>query len=171
MKRFLMLTAVLLMLMGMGITTYAAESGESGQSADLISRLKESVSQDQQELISELMESPDEVIEFVREKLKNGELDSEEDIEEAIQEGEDKFDVSLTEEDKEKLLQVMQKIEELGLDPEKLLDQAQGLCEQLGDEVTSQAKEAVRETMENSITGFFQDMGKRIKGFLDSIFS
>ncbi len=170
MKRFLMLTVVLLMLMGMGITTYAAAPGESGQSADLISRLKESVSKEQQEFISELMESPDEVIEFVREKLENGELDSEEDIEKVIQEGEEKFDVSLTEEDKEKILQVMQKVENLGLDPEKLLDQAQGLCEQFGDEVTSQAREAVRETVENSITGFFQDMGNRIKGFFDSFF-
>ena len=171
MKRFLTLTVVMLMLFSMGITVYADASGESGQSADLISRLKESVSPEHQELISELLETPDEVIEFVKEKLKAGELETDEDIEEAIREGEEKFDVSLTEEDKEKILQVMQKIKELGLDPEKLLDQAQGMCEQLGDEVAGQAKETVKKSMENSITGFFHDMGSRIKGFFDSIFS
>lgn len=171
MKRFLTLTVVMLMLFSMGITVYAGASGESEQSADLISRLKESVSPEHQELISELLETPDEVIEFVKEKLKAGELETDEDIEEAIREGEEKFDVSLTEEDKEKILQVMQKIKEMGLDPEKLLDQAQGMCEQLGDEVAGQAKETVKKSMENSITGFFQDMGNRIKGFFDSIFS
>ena len=171
MKRFIMLSVVLVMLFAMGITVQANGSGESEQSADVISSLKENIPKEQQELISELLESPDEVIEFVKEKLETGELETDEDIEEAIREGEDKFDVSLTEEDKEKILQVMQKIKELGLDPEKLLDQAQELYEQFGNELFENAEEAVKQSVENSVAGFFETMGNRIKGFFANIFS
>lgn len=171
MKRFLMLSVMMLMLFAMGITVHANGSGENEQSADIVGWLKENISGEQQELISELMEAPDEVIEFVREKLETGELETDEDIEEAIQEGEEKFDVSLTEEDKEKILKVVQKVKQLGIDPEKLLDQAQVMCEQLGDELVDNAGEVVKESVEKSVAGFFEDMGNRIKGFFANIFS
>lgn len=171
MKRFFVLSVMLLMLFSMGITVHAGGSGDNEQSADVISWLKENTSEEQQELISELLEAPDEVIAFVKEKLETGELETREDIEEAIQEGEEKFDVSLTEEDKEKIRQVVQKIKELGIDPEKLLDQAQDMCQQVGDEMVDNAEEAVKQSVENSIAGFFQDMGNRLKGLLTNIFS
>ena len=96
---------------------------------------------------------------------------TEDDIEEAIQEGEEKFDVSLTEEDKEKIRKVAQKVKELGIDPEKLLDQAQDLSEQFGDELVDNAGEVVKQSVEKSVTGFFEDMGNRIRGFFANLFS
>lgn len=117
---------------------------------------------------SELVE---ELVAFIKAKLAAGELETEEDIEEAILEGEEKFDVTLTEEEKEKILQVMQKIKELGLDPEKLLEQAQDLYKQFGDELFENAEEAVKQSVKNSVTGFFEDMGNRLKGFFANIFS
>lgn len=171
MKRFLVLSVMLVMFSATGITVSANSLGENEQSADVITRLKENISGEQKELITELMKSSDEVIEFIRQKIESGELETEDDIEEAIEEGEEKFDVSLTEEDKEKILQVVQKAEELGIDPEKFLDQAQDMCEEFGDELADTAKEAVKQSVESSVTGFFQDMGKRIKGFFSGIFS
>lgn len=171
MKKFLTLFVVLVMLFAMGITVHADASGESGQSADIMSWLKENVSGEQQELISQLLESSDEVIEFVKDKLATGELETEEDIEEAIREGEEKFAVTLTKEDKEKILQVMQKIKKLGLDPEKLLEQVQDMYKQVGDELFENAEAAVKQSVENSVSGFFKDMGNRLKGFFANIFS
>ena len=171
MKRFLVLSVMLVMLSATGITVSANGSGENGQSADVITWLKENLSGDQKELVAELMKSSDEVIEFIRQKVESNELESEDDIEDAIEEGEEKFDVSLTDEDKEKILQMIEKAEELGIDPEEFLNRAQGMCEDFGDELADTAKEAVKKSVESSVTGFFQDMGNRIKGFFAGIFS
>lgn len=113
----------------------------------------------------------EELVAFIKAKLATGELESEEDIEEAIKEGEAKFKVSLSEEDKEKILQVMQKIKELGLDPEKLLEQAQDLYDKFGDELLENAEEAVKESVSNSFSDYFNDFGKRVKDFWTNIFS
>lgn len=80
-------------------------------------------------------------------------------------------DVSLTEEDKEKILQLVQKAEELGIDPEKFLKQAEDMSVEFGEELTETAKEAVKQSVKSSVTGFFQDMGKRIKDFFTNVFS
>lgn len=171
MKKIRMLLVMFSLFLIMGITVHANGAGEKEQSADVIDWLKENVSDEQQEVITELMKSSDEVIEFIRQKLESGELVTEDDIEEAIQEGEEKFDVSLTEEDKEKIRKVAQKVKELGIDPEKLLDQAQDLSEQFGDELVDNAGEVVKQSVEKSVTGFFEDMGNRIRGFFANLFS
>lgn len=171
MKKIRMLLVMFSLFLIMGITVHANGAGENEQSADVIDWLKENVSDEQQEVITELMKSSDEVIEFIRQKLESGELVTQDDIEEAIQEGEEKFDVSLTEEDKEKIRKVAQKVKELGIDPEKLLDQAQDLSEQFGDELVDNAGEVVKQSVEKSVTGFFEDMGNRIRGFFANLFS
>lgn len=117
---------------------------------------------------SELIE---ELVAFIKAKLASGELESDEDILNAIEEGEEKFQVSLTDEEKEKILQVMQKIKDLGLDPEKLLDQAKDLYSQYGEELFENAGEVVKQSIGQSISNFFSDLGDRVKGFFTNIFS
>jgi len=115
-------------------------------------------------------EEIEELIAFIKAKLAAGELATDEDIQEAIAEGEEKFDVSLTKEDKEKILAVMHKIKELGLDPEKLLDQAKDLYNKFGDELINNAEEVIKKSFKESVSNFFTDMGATVKDFFSNLF-
>lgn len=116
-------------------------------------------------------EEIEELIAFIKAKLASGELATDQDILEAIKEGEEKFSVSLTDEEKEKILQVMHKIKELGLDPEKLLDQAKDLYAKFGDELINNAQEVIKNSFKESVTNFFSDMGVAVKDFFVNLFS
>lgn len=116
-------------------------------------------------------EEVEELIAFIKAKLAAGELATDQDIQEAIKEGEEKFSISLTDEEKEKILSVMHKIKELGLDPEKLLDQAKDLYEKFGDELINNAEEVIKNSFKESVSNFFSDLGTRVKDFFANIFS
>lgn len=116
-------------------------------------------------------EEIEELIAFIKAKLAAGDLETDQDIRDAIKEGEEKFQISLTDEEKQKILDVMHKIKELGLDPEKLLDQAKDLYAKFGDELVNNAEMAVKESVKNSVSNFFTDFGNRIKEFVLNIFS
>ena len=116
-------------------------------------------------------EEIEELIAFIKAKLAAGELTTDQDIKEAIKEGEEKFSVSLTDEEKEKILQVMHKIKELGLDPEKLLDQAKDLYAKFGDELINNAEEVIKNSFKESVSKFFSDMGSTVKNFFSNLFS
>lgn len=116
-------------------------------------------------------EEIEELIAFIKAKLAAGELATDQDIQEAIKEGEEKFSVSLTDEEKEKILQVMHKIKELGLDPEKLLDQAKDLYAKYGDELINNAEEVIKKSFKDSVSNFFSDMGSTVKNFFTNLFS
>ena len=157
-KKMLLLIMSLLFVMGFSITASAAPA------EDVISELKGL-------LEGQSSEEIDEMISFIKEKLAAGELSSDEDIQDAIKEGEEKFDVSLTEEDKEKVLQVIQKVKDLGLDPEKLLDQAKDLYDKFGDELVDNAEEVIKDSFKESISNFFTDLGSTVKNFFANLFS
>lgn len=116
-------------------------------------------------------EEIEELIAFIKAKLAAGELATDKDIQEAIKEGEEKFSVSLKDEEKEKILQVMHKIKELGLDPEKLLDQAKDLYAKFGDELINNAEEVIKNSFKESVSNFFTDMGSTVKKFFANLFS
>lgn len=120
---------------------------------------------------SEHREEIEELMAYVKAKLAAGELETEEDILEAIQEGETKFGVTLTEEQKQQILAVMEKIDKLGLDPEKLLDQAKDLYEKFGEEVVDKAADAVKKSVTDSIGDFFSEMVDEVVNFFKNLFS
>ena len=159
MKKWILMFAIVGSVFGFGLTAHASTTDDS-----VISELAELVKGRSSEEIEE-------VVEFIKEKLAAGDLETDEDIEEAIEEGEDKFQVTLTEEEKDKILDVMHRIKDLGLDPEKLLDRAKDMYTKFGDELVDNAETAVKETVKNSVTNYFSDFGKRIKEFVVTIFS
>lgn len=180
MKKLWLLLAMLTMFFAMGIVVQAGGQGEKEQSADLSALFDGELSKqgaDVMKWLSEELakeenkEKAGEVISFIKEKLEAGELESEEDISDAIQEGEEKFDVSLTEEEEEQILQAMQKIKDLGLDPEKLLDRVEKMYDDVGADLVEEAQETVKQSFADSVSGFFHDMGTRVKGFFANIFS
>lgn len=159
MKKWILMFAMVVSVFGFGLSAHASTTDNS-----VISELTELVKGRSSEEIED-------VVEFIKEKLAAGDLETDEDIEDAIKEGEDKFRVELTEEEKEKILDVMHRITDLGLDPEKLLDRAKEMYTKFGDELVDNAETTVKETVKNSVAGYFSDFGKRIKEFVVTIFS
>lgn len=115
-------------------------------------------------------EQIEELFAFIKGKLAAGELDTPQEIAQAIIEGEKKFQVSLSLEQRQQILQVMEKIGELGLDPEKLLDQAKDMYEQWGTELLSNTQEAIKKTFMDSVKDFFSDMASTVTDFFKGLF-
>ena len=80
-------------------------------------------------------EEVEELIAYIKAKIAAGECENEDDIRKVIEEGMEKFNVSLTEDEIQKIIDVMMKVNELGLDPNVLLDQAKDLYDKFGDEL------------------------------------
>lgn len=160
MKKIIVMFVALVFLFGAGITVQAESKEGTAVVSDLLELVKDRSS-----------EEVDELIEFIKEKLAAGDLATDQDIQNAIEEGEEKFQVALTEEEKQKILDVMHKIKELGLDPEKLLDQAKDLYNKFGDELIGNAEQAVKQSFKDSVSDFFTDFGNRIKDFCVNLFS
>ena len=102
------------------------------------------------------------LIAYIKAKLAAGELESEDDIRKAINEGEEKFGVVLEDSEEQQIVDFMLKIKKLGLDPNMLLDQAADLYDKFGDELLNKATEenffsGLGEVMD-SIVGFFKGL-------------
>ena len=116
----------------------------------------------------------EQLIAWLKEKTAKGELDSEENIRAAVAEGEEKFGVVLTEEEVQRILDLMDKLEGLGLNSEYLLSQAEKLYNKYGAEMVQHADEAITEAVSSAVAdaadGAFQKFKKSVKNFLDGIF-
>jgi len=108
------------------------------------------------------------LIAFVKAKLAAGELETEEDIRKAIEEGEEKFGVTLTEEYIQQIIDVMMKIKELGLDPGVLLEQAEDLYKQFGADFLEHID---AETVAKAgVSSFFSNIANSVKDFFSGLF-
>lgn len=102
------------------------------------------------------------MVAYLKEQIANNDM-SDDEIRDAIEEAADKFDVSLTQDQIDQLMELLKKLKDLDLDWDNIIDQAQGLYEKLkglginvdSDEIAKQAE------------GFF---GKLIN-FFKSLFS
>ena len=116
-------------------------------------------------------EKVEELIAYIKGKLAAGELESEEDIRNAIIEGETKFGVDLSEEDILKIINLMNKIEKLGIDPEMLLSQAKDLYDKFGDQILAEPENALKEVAENAVKNAVGNFVDRVKTSVSNFFS
>ena len=117
------------------------------------------------------------LIAWLKGKIASGELDigNEESVREAIAEGESNFGISLSEEDKQKIIALLQKLDSLGLNAEYLIEQAQSLYEKYGLGIVENANEAINEAVGNAVTsaikGFFENLAASVSEFFKNLFS
>lgn len=149
------------------IKAYEVMSGEDIPDTTLDTALNELVATGEIATKSANSEEVEELIAYIKAKLAAGELETEEDIRQAIAEGEEKFGVTLTEDEIQQIIDFMMKIKELGLDPNVLLDQAADLYDKFGDDLLSKATD---EGFWSSIGGFFSDFGNAIVDFFKNLF-
>lgn len=149
------------------IKAYEEMSGENISDATLDTAMNELVATGEIATKSASSEQVEELIAYIKGKLAAGELDNEEEIREAIAEGEKKFGVDLSDEEVQQIVDFMMKIKDLGLDPNMLLDQAADLYEQYGDELLQKAQDP---SFWDGVGNFFTTAGNAIVDFVKGLF-
>lgn len=151
------------------IKGYEAMSGEQVSDATLDVAMNELITTGElamQEADSEDIEA---LIAFVKAKVAAGETNSEADIQAAIKEGEEKFGVSLSPEEIQQIVDVMQKINALGLDPKMLVEQAEDLYSKFGTDFLQHIDGT--EIAKAAAGNIFTQLGNAIKNFFTGLFN
>lgn len=120
-------------------------------------------------------ETAGEIFEFVKEKVQDGSLKSEDGIKKAISEGEEKFGVDISEADAKRIVETMEKLEDLGFSGEYVIDKAQELYNQYGADFLDHADEVIKGAVQNAVTGaadnFFHNLWESAKNFFKDLFN
>lgn len=154
------------------IKGYEAMSGESVSDTTLDTAMNELITTGEIAMQDADSQDIEELIAFVKAKVASGGLDSDDQIRSAIEEGEDKFGVTLTEDEINQIIAIMQKINQLGLDPNVLVAQAEDLYSKFGkDFLKNLDTDAIaKEVAKSAASGFFAKIGDAIKGFFAGLF-
>lgn len=154
------------------IKGYEAMSGESVSDTTLDTAMNELITTGEIAMQDADSQDIEELIAFVKAKVAAGGLDSDDQIRSAIKEGEDKFGVTLTEDEINQIIAIMQKINQLGLDPNVLVSQAEDLYSKFGkDFLKNLDTDAIaKEVAKSAASGFFAKIGDAIKGFFAGLF-
>ena len=154
------------------IKGYEAMSGESVSDTTLDTAMNEPITTGEIAMQDADSQDIEELIAFVKAKVAAGGLDSDDQIRSAIEEGEDKFGVTLTEDEINQIIAIMQKINQLGLDPNVLVSQAEDLYSKFGkDFLKNLDTDAIaKEVAKSAASGFFAKIGDAIKGFFAGLF-
>lgn len=154
------------------IKGYEAMSGESVSDTTLDTAMNELITTGEIAMQDADSQDIEELIAFVKAKVAAGGLDSDAQIRSAIEEGEDKFGVTLTEDEINQIIAIMQKINQLGLDPNVLVSQAEDLYSKFGkDFLKNLDTDAIaKEVAKSAASGFFAKIGDAIKGFFAGLF-
>lgn len=164
-----------------GINKYVnlmmAKAKGSG-SSESMSSLKNSL----EEVIQNLdPKDAQKILDFVNEKIEDDSWKTKSGIDQAIEEAQQEFDVTLTKEQKELIHSVAQKVKNLGIDPSFLVEQAEEIYEkyseelkeemtQAGEKVAEEVQEKVKEEVSRSLNSYFNDMIRNVKSFFRGIF-
>lgn len=154
------------------IKGYEAMSGESVSDTTLDTAMNELITTGEIAMQDADSQDIEELIAFVKAKVAAGGLDSDDQIRSAIEEGEDKFGVTLTEDEINQIIAIMQKINQLGLDPNVLVSQAEDLYSKFGKDFLKNldTDAIVKEVAKSAASGFFAKIGDAIKGFFAGLF-
>ena len=160
------------------VKAYEKMEGTTKPDASLSNALNELITTGELAQAAKDMEVSSEEIEqfmaWLKEKVAKGELDSDGDIRAAVEEGEAKFGVSLTDGEVQKILDLMGKLQSMGLDSEYLFSQAEKLYNKYGAGIVEHADEAISEAVSGAVSnaadGFLDSLKKSVKDFWDSLF-
>lgn len=175
MKKKIVIAALAGMLFLSGATVNAAEGGNTQSSADLSGIMDQVKDQ-----LSEAFENVDEEtanewFSFVKEKVTEGGLNTQEGLSQAIEEGEERFGITVDEADARQIVETMEKLEDMGFSAEYVIEKAESLYQEYGAEFVDHADEvvsgAVKNAVSNAIASFFQSIWEAIKSFFENLFS
>lgn len=165
---FMLASVLLTPLMVHGAST---EETEFPDVEEMLSDVEEKVSQALSDMDSETVE---EIFDFLKEKVSDGSLYSEEGITSAIKEGETQFGITIDEQTATQIVEVMEQLEALGFSGEDILDRAQELYDTYGADFVAHANEAFTKVVEDAVTsavkGFFENLWEGIQSSVSNFF-
>lgn len=127
------------------------------------------------------------LIEEFKDRLRDGRLQTEDEVREAIKEAEDKYDMDISAEDEKKAVDFMDKVNSLGVDGEKLADvvedvydkaisdkvyeSASDAIDAVEEQIIESTKEAVKESVKKTFRDYCADLLDKISKFFGEIIS
>ncbi|TCL56914.1 uncharacterized protein YpuA (DUF1002 family) [Kineothrix alysoides] len=159
------------------VKAYEKMEGTTISDASLSSALDELITTGELAKAAQNVNSDDieKLIAYIKEKVANGELETDEDIRAAVEEGEERFGVSLTKEEIQRIVDLMNKLEGMGLNSDYLISQAEKLYSKYGADIVNHADEAISEAVSDAVAnaagGFFQSLKNSVKDFFSSLFN
>ena len=108
-------------------------------------------------------DTANEVLDFVKEKADSGALDSEEGLKAALQEGKEQFGVEISEADAQKLVDTVQKLEDIGFSPDTVIDEAKDLYQKYGEDCVDHVGEAVTNAVKDAASNAAEDFTDYLK--------
>ncbi len=159
------------------VKAYEKMEGTTISDASLSSALDELITTGELAKAAQNVNSDDieKLIAYIKEKVANGELETDEDIRAAVEEGEARFGVSLTKEEIQRIVDLMNKLEGMGLNSDYLISQAEKLYSKYGADIVNHADEAISEAVSDAVAnaagGFFQSIKNSVKDFFSSLFN
>lgn len=162
------------------LKAYEQMTGETVSAAAIDTAMNELVTTGElAQLIDGNSEQIEEIIAYVKAQVASKSLETEEEIEGAIREGLQVYNVSLADADVQKIVDLMMKIKSLGIDFDTLVDQAGDLYEKYGDKIKSGDFSlsdikledlGIGQVVMDAIGNFFTNMFKGIVNFFENIF-
>ena len=145
---------------------YSAMTGEEFDQEKADAATNELV--DTAELAKEIgPEEAEQLVALAKQKVISGELKSTEDIEKAIEEAAKSLDISLTAQQKQKLISLLDKIKDLDIDVNSLKEQAKDMYNKIKD--LGIEMDDAKNFLEK-VASFFSDLGRKIADFFDNLF-
>ena len=117
------------------------------------------------------------LIAWLKNKIASKELDigDEQSVRETIAEGEKTFGITLSETEKSRIIELLKKLDSLGLNADYLIEQAQSLYEKYGLSIVENANEVINEAVENAVVsavkGFIRNLTDAVSDFFKNLFS
>ncbi|MBR6328322.1 MAG: DUF1002 domain-containing protein [Lachnospiraceae bacterium] len=157
------------------LKAYEDMSGEEVSDEELDTALNELVTTGE---ISDVLGDPEKVsdlIAFIKAQIVGKDLNTREEIKEAVEEAAKEYGTTLTGEEVDKIVELMLKIKELGIDYDTLLDQAADLYNKFGDKLTVDKLQDIANgdtgaLVKSSVGDFFSSIGEKIKSFFTGLF-
>ena len=123
---------------------------------------------DTAELAKEIgSDDAEKLVALAKQKVIAGDLNSAADIEQAVEEAAKSLDISLTDAQKQKLVDLLDKIKDLDIDVNSLKEQAKGMYEKIKD-LGIEMEDA--KNIFEKVASFFTELGNKISSFLENLF-
>lgn len=112
----------------------------------------------------------EEFMEYVKAEIVASGIDDPDKIREIVEKAAEEYDITLTEEQLEMIVSLMEKIGKLDIDPEKLLEQAGDLYEKYGETILKDAKAKLDEVLTDEVkASIWSAIGNFFKGLWETI--
>lgn len=170
------ITLMFLLTLGIFLPSEAGTVSAAEESQVDLTEMFSGVKEQIEEALEKIdTETAEEIFDFVKEKISDGSLKTEEGLKKAIEDGEEKFGVNIDEATARKVVDTMEKLESMGFSTEELVEKAKELYEKYGAEFIDHANEAFAEAVEEAVkeatTGFFENLWEGAKNFFQNLFS